>query len=81
MNPAEVLEAAELLKTLEALNKFLNEPDEEGLGEISLIEDVCAAGHGTRAWVHLPEADIRHFAKTQAEAIKDTLRVVYEVEI
>lgn len=81
MTPAEALEAADLLKTLEALNNLLNKPDEEGIGEISLIEDVSDDGHNTRAWVHLPEGTIRCFAKSEAVAISDLLREVYGIEI
>ena len=79
MTRDEIYEAQKILKTLTALEKFLEQPErKDGVGEISLLEDVSGTGHGTRAWVQMPETDIRHFAR---RLIKDIAELLHDMDI
>ena len=79
MTPDEIYEAQKLLKTLTSLEKLLEQPEvKDGIGEISLLEDVSESGHGTRAWVQMPEADVRHFARRQ---IKDIAELLHDMDV
>jgi len=75
MKPDEIHEAHNLLNTLAALQRFLEQPQvKDGRGQISLIEDVTESGCGIRADVQLPEKEIRNFEERQIEWIAEELR-------